>query len=64
MKFTPLLKSIILEQSRFEVLYDALTQPSVDKQGKKQKHKFLMKKNNPKRQNTYPVVLSNLVSID
>jgi hypothetical protein len=26
-----------LEQSRFEVLYDALTQPSVDKQGKKQK---------------------------
>jgi hypothetical protein len=37
MKFTPLLKSIILEQSRFEVLYDALTQPSVDKQGKKQK---------------------------
>jgi hypothetical protein len=37
MKFTPLLKSIILEQSRFEVLYDALTQPSVNKQGKKQK---------------------------
>lgn len=37
MKFTPLLKSIILEQSRFEVLYDALTKPSVDKQGKKQK---------------------------
>jgi hypothetical protein len=37
MKFTPILKSIILEQSRFEVLYDALTQPSVDKQGKKQK---------------------------
>lgn len=37
MKFTPLLKSIILEQSRFEVLYNALTQPSVDKQGKKQK---------------------------
>ena len=40
MKFTPLLKSIILEQSRFEVLYDALTQPSVDKQGKKQKPKL------------------------
>jgi hypothetical protein len=35
MKFTPILKSIILEQSRFEVLYDALTQPSLDKQGKK-----------------------------
>jgi len=40
MKFTPLLKSIILEQSRFEVLYDALTKPSVDKQGKKQKPKL------------------------
>lgn len=40
MKFTPLLKSIILEQSRFEVLYDALTQPTVDKQGKKQKPKL------------------------
>lgn len=43
MKFTPLLKSIILEQSeksRFEILYDALTQPSLDKQGKKQKPKL------------------------
>jgi hypothetical protein len=43
MKFTPILKSIILEQSeksRFEVLYNALTQPSVDKQGKKQKPKL------------------------
>lgn len=40
MKFTPLLKSIILEQSRFEVLYNALTQPSVDKEGKKQKPKL------------------------
>jgi hypothetical protein len=40
MKFTPLLKSIILEQSRFEVLYDALTKPSIDKQGKKQKPKL------------------------
>lgn len=35
MKFTRILKSIILEQSRFEVLYDALTKPSVDKQGNK-----------------------------
>lgn len=40
MKFTPLLKSIIVEQSRFEVLYDALTKPSIDKQGKKQKPKL------------------------
>jgi hypothetical protein len=40
MKFTPLLKSIILEQSRFEVLYDALTQPSVNKEGKNQKPKL------------------------
>jgi hypothetical protein len=37
MKFTRILKSIILEQSRFEVLYDALTKPSVDKQGNKSK---------------------------
>jgi hypothetical protein len=40
MKFTPLLKSIIVEQSRFEVLYDALTTPSIYKQGKKQKPKL------------------------
>jgi hypothetical protein len=40
MKFTPLLKSIIAEQSRFEILYDALTKPSVDKQGRKQKPKL------------------------
>lgn len=40
MKFTPILKSIILEQSRFEVLYNALTQPSVDKEGRKQKPKL------------------------
>jgi hypothetical protein len=46
MKFTPLLKSIILEQSRFEVLYDALTQPSVDKQGKKQKPRLTKKELN------------------
>jgi hypothetical protein len=40
MKFTPLLKSIIVEQSRFEVLYDALTKPSINKEGKKQKPKL------------------------
>lgn len=46
MKFTPILKSIILEQSRFEVLYDALTQPSLDKQGKKVKPKLTKKELN------------------
>ena len=49
MKFTPILKSIILEQSkktRFEILYDALTQPSLDKQGKKQKPKLTKKELN------------------
>ena len=39
MKFTSLLKSVILEQSKFEVLFDALTKPSVDKEGKKMKPK-------------------------
>ena len=40
MKFTPILKSIILEQSRFEVLYNALTQPSLSKTGEKVKPKL------------------------
>lgn len=40
MKFTSLLKSVILEQSKFEVLFDALTKPSVDKEGKKMKPKL------------------------
>ena len=40
MKFTSLLKSVILEQSRFEVLFDALTKPSQDKQGNKEKPKM------------------------
>ena len=35
MKFTSLLKSIIVEQSRFEVLLNALTKPGEDKEGKK-----------------------------
>lgn len=35
MKFTTLLRSVILEQSRFEVLFDALTKPSIDKEGNK-----------------------------
>jgi len=40
MKFTSLLKSVILEQSRFEVLFDALTKPSKDNQGNKEKPKM------------------------
>jgi Leucine-rich repeat (LRR) protein len=40
MKFTSILKSVIVEQSRFELLYDALTKPSVDKKGEKQKPKL------------------------
>jgi uncharacterized protein YeaO (DUF488 family) len=40
MKFTKLLKSIILEQSRFEILFDALTKPSQDKEGKTVKPKL------------------------
>lgn len=37
MKFTSLLKTIIVEQSRFEVLFNALTKPSENKSGVKQK---------------------------
>jgi hypothetical protein len=40
MKFTSLLKTVILEQSRFELLFDALTKPSKDKEGKKLKPKL------------------------
>lgn len=40
MKFTSLLKTIIVEQSRFEVLFNALTKPSEDKRGTKQKPKL------------------------
>jgi len=43
MKFTSLLKSIIVEQSRFEVLLDALTKPSKDKEGNKTKPKLSKK---------------------
>ena len=43
MKFTSLLKSVILEQSRVELLFDALTKPSVDKQGNKSKPKLTKK---------------------
>ena len=40
MKFTSLLKSLIVEQSRFEVLFNALTKPGQDKEGKKTKPKL------------------------
>lgn len=40
MKFTSLLKNIIVEQTKFEVLSNALTKPTVDKEGKKQKPKL------------------------
>ena len=40
MKFTSLLKTVILEQSRFELLFDALTKPSKDKEGKQLKPKL------------------------
>jgi hypothetical protein len=40
MKFTSLLKSIIVEQSRFEVLLNALTKPGEDKEGNKTKPKL------------------------
>ncbi len=40
MKFTSLLKSIIVEQSRFEVLMNALTKPGKDKEGNKIKPKL------------------------
>jgi len=43
MKFTSLLKSIIVEQSRFEVLFDALTKPGKDKEGNKTKPKLSKK---------------------
>ena len=43
MKFTSLLKSIIVEQSRFEVLLDALTKPGKDKEGNKTKPKLSKK---------------------
>jgi hypothetical protein len=43
MKFTSLLKTIIVEQSRFEVLFNALTKSSEDKSGAKVKPKLTKK---------------------
>jgi hypothetical protein len=40
MKFTSLLKSIIVEESRFEILMNALTKPGQDKEGQKTRPKL------------------------
>ena len=40
MKITSLLKQVIMEQSRFEILRDSLTKPTKDKAGKKVKPKM------------------------
>lgn len=40
MKFTSILKQLVLEQSRFEILRDALTKPTQTKDGQKQKPKM------------------------
>ena len=40
MRFTSILKQLVLEQSRFEILRDALTKPTTDKQGNKVKPKM------------------------
>jgi hypothetical protein len=40
MRFTSILKQVILEQSRFEILRDTLTKPAQDKQGNKIKAKM------------------------
>lgn len=40
MKFTSILKNVILEQSKYQILLDKFTQPTVDKEGKKSKPKI------------------------
>ena len=40
MRFTSILRQVILEQSRFEILRDALTKPTQDKEGNKAKAKM------------------------
>jgi hypothetical protein len=46
MKFTPLLKSIIVEQSKFEFLSNKYIKPKVNKEGKKLKPKLTQKELN------------------
>ena len=43
MKFTRILKDVIVEQTRFEILMDALTKPSKDKEGNTLKPKLSIK---------------------
>jgi hypothetical protein len=43
MKFTRILKDVIVEQSKFEILMDALTKPSKDKEGNTLKPKLSIK---------------------
>lgn len=40
MKFTSILKKVILEQSKYQILLDKFTEPTVDKEGKKSKPKI------------------------
>jgi hypothetical protein len=40
MKFASILRKVILEQSKYQILFDTFTQPTVDKEGKKQKPKI------------------------
>lgn len=42
MRFTSILKQLVLEQSRFEILRDSLTKATKDKEGNKQKPKMTM----------------------
>jgi hypothetical protein len=63
MKFTSLLRTIIAEQSRFEVLFNALTKPSEDKGGNKTKPK-LSKKEFIELVKADPTTKMNNVDID
>ena len=63
MKFTSLLKTVILEQSRFEVLFNALTKPSENKEGVKVKPK-LTREEFIQLVNADPGTILNNVDID
>jgi len=63
MKFTSILKKVILEQSRFELLFDALTKPSTNKEGKKVKPK-LSKEEFIDLVNADPTTRTNNVDMD
>lgn len=63
MRFTSLLKTIIVEQSRFEVLLNALTKPSENKSGVKQKPR-LSKKEFIELVKADPTTRMNNINID